>query len=298
MCTRENLVKCGQLKLKHIPDDILEKFYLLVERFYKKGYHISVAPMGLGEPFLYPGLFKFNERIKKIGKNIKIVIVTNGILFNKSLGEKLVKFQVDEISVSLNCKSSLEYKKIMGVDTYSLVKKNILDFINLRKKYKSILPHIFIQYLDFKNNFKDFDSEILKWKKVMLPEDKCYVHPIVNQAGYKKGINDVKGDIRYPCISPLSRLVFKINGDAYPCDACLYNGSNKEEQLLLGNLLKSDLMKEFELTRGKSHKIFDLMRKNDYSNLSVCKRCNTYKLSPNCYFSLPFNIKIKNYKWF
>lgn len=68
MCTRENLVKCNKLKVTNISDEILDKFYLLVKSFYQKSYQITVAPMGLGEPFLYPDLYKFVSKIKKIGQ--------------------------------------------------------------------------------------------------------------------------------------------------------------------------------------------------------------------------------------
>jgi radical SAM protein with 4Fe4S-binding SPASM domain len=132
----------------------------------------------------------------------------------------------------------------------------------------------------------------------MQPLDKCYIHPIVNQGGFKKGVISKENNNNYPCISPLSRLVLKINGDVYPCDACLYSGANKEKQLLLGNILKDNLIYEFENKKGKSKLIFERMRRGDYSKLSACSQCNTYKLSPNCYFSPPFDIKIGKYKWY
>jgi radical SAM protein with 4Fe4S-binding SPASM domain len=298
MCTRENLVKCNKLKVTNISDEILDKFYLLVKSFYQKSYQITVAPMGLGEPFLYPDLYKFVSKIKKIGQDIKVVIVTNGILFDNEIGKKIIESGIDEISVSLNAKNRNDYKKYMRVDSYFLVKKNISEFIKLRNKLKSNLPHLYVQYLDFKNNANKFNKEINRWNRLMLASDKCYVHPIVNQAGFKKGIKNNYKSNSYPCISPLSRLVIKINGDTYPCDACLYNGLMKEKQLFLGNILKDNLMYEFENKNGKSKQIFNKMRQKDYSNLSVCKRCNTYKLSPNCYFSLPFGLKIGKYKWY
>lgn len=298
MCTRENLIKCKKLEIHNISKQVLDEFYLLVKSFYQKGYEITVAPMGLGEPFLYPDLYKFVSKIKKIGHDIKVVIVTNGVLFNDEIGKQIIKCGVDEISVSLNANNRVDYKKYVGIDNYFSVKNNIVNFIKLRNKLKSSLPYLYIQYLDFKNNPDSFKRDIDEWNTTMQSFDKCYVHPIVNQAGFKKGIKNKDKNDSYPCISPLSRLVIKINGDAYPCDACLYNGSMKEDQLFLGNIVKNNLVDEFENKLGKSRQIFSKMRQNNYSSLSACERCNTYKLSPNCYFCLPSIIKINKYKWF
>jgi len=298
MCTRDDLVKCKKLDVTNISDNILDKFYSAIDEFYKKGYQITVAPMGLGEPFLYPDLFKFIEKIKIIGKDIKIVVVSNGIIFNESLGKKLINSGLDELSISLNANSQNSYKKYMGVDAYNLVKKNIIKFISLRERYKSKLPHIYIQYLDFNNNFHRFDKSIKEWQRIMLSGDKCYIHPIVNQAGYKQGVKKIGDNYSYPCIQPLSRLAIKINGDVYPCDACFYNGTGKNKQLFLGNIKDTKLLYIYENENNKSHQIIKSMRQNDYSNLPTCERCTTYKLSPNCFFCLPLDIKINKFKWF
>jgi len=296
MCTRPTLVANNKLKIMHIDNLLLKKFYETVKKFARRGYQIIVTPMGLGEPLMYPGLFDFIASLKKISSQINLVIVTNGLLLNPANCQKILDSGLEEISISLNASNSQQYLREMGVNSFDLVVANITNFLKMRNDQASKL-RIYIQYLDFDSNQSEYLSHQKIWSQLMNDSDKHYLHPIVNQAGYFDGETTIKTQDSYPCTAPMQRLVIKINGDVYPCDACLYNGQQKNHELILGNLRCDDLYKIFTSKKGKSHQILKLMKQGDYRQLSTCAKCTTYQLSTNCHFKLPLNLTYHGQKW-
>ena len=133
----------------------------------------------------------------------------------------------------------------------------------------------------------------------MKNNDKCYVHPIVNQAGFHSESSfSPKSKYHYPCTQPSWFIAIKVNGDLYPCCPSFYSGGVKTNSLFLGNIKTSSPHEMYLDSASKSKKIIASMRKGDYSSLPECNSCNTYKLSPNIYFKIPFIKNENKYKWF
>lgn len=287
MCTRAEMLKKGKLDVGEMKPEIINKVIEEMKKFVDHGYEVTFVPMGLGEPLLYSDFKNIIKRIKKASRKIRVVLVTNGVCLTKEIIKDLIELKIDEISISLNVNNKADYKKYMKADNYSKIKENIENLIKARNKSGFKLPNIYVQYLDYKNNENKFNKDIKDWTKIMKYGDKCYVHPIVNQAGFKKDLLSDLNKEDFPCTSPLSRVAIRINGDVYPCDACFYGGNQKVEELFLGNIEKISLWKIFNNKNSKNFQIVENMKNGDYSKLSICKKCNTYKLSPNCYFKNP-----------
>ncbi len=288
MCTRASLIKQKKLDIKNMSPEILNKVLEEMKKFYKAGKKIFFSPMGLGESLLYPDLYELFKEIKKIG-NIPIVIATNGITLNNQASQKLIDLGVDEIIISLNTNNPKTYKSHMGVNTYNLVKKNAENLIKIRNESNKKTPRIYIQYLDYKNNLDKYADDIKNWLKIMKYNDKCFVHPIANQAGFYPGSTNIEKQ-NFPCPQPFWRIAIKINGDIYPCDPCFYSGSEKVNSLYIGNIKDVDLYEQF-FSKGKRAEIINQMKQNNYSSIPNCEKCNTYKLGSNPFFKLPFSKK-------
>jgi radical SAM protein with 4Fe4S-binding SPASM domain len=278
--------------------DIIERVIQEIWRFHCYGRCIYFVPMGLGEPLLYKGLFDLFRDIKCISKRIGIVLVTNGILLDEACCEQLISMETDEVTISLNAINASSYRQHMRINAYDKVCRNIENLISLRNKSGKRLPSVFVQYIDYDNNPRLFQEDIKRWLKIMRYNDKCYIHPIVNQAGFFSGGDKLKSsNKRYPCTQPLRRIAIGVNGDIYPCDPCFYSGYQKITSLYLGNIRTESPFDLFTSINSKQSKIIKSMRKDDYSQLPDCERCNTYKLGCNCYFKLPWSLRIKGYKW-
>ena len=280
-------------------DETINRVMEELETFHKFQIPVYFSPMGLGEPLLFSKLYETFERVKAIAKKIPIVLVTNGVSLTEDHCERILHCAVDEVSVSLNANLPSVYEQHMGLDKYEIVCKNIRTLINTRNKLKQDNPRIFIQYIDDGNTNNSFSRDMHEWAKIMKGQDKCYVHPIVNQGGFFKHSSiDFKFPQHYPCSQPVRRIALRVNGDIYPCDPAFYAGGNKIESLYLGNIMSSSPFELFTQRGGKRGEIMSLMRKSDYSQLPECDRCDTYRLSPNTHFSLPFSIKLNGFKWF
>jgi len=300
MCTRAGLVKDSKLSVADMPEPIVDRVIEEVKKFfdYYKG-NVYFTTMGLGEPLLSRNLFEVFAAIKNISPKISIILVTNGLLLDEATNKKLIDLGVNEVTVSLNVNNAAEYNRRMSVDAYDKVRANIENLINLRKKSGKKLPGVFVQYIDYDNQQKDFQKDIKEWLKIMKYNDKCYVHPIVNEGGFFDQGNQFGSTKKnYPCVSPLRRISMKINGDFYPCDPCFYSGSKKIPSLYLGNIMTDSPFELFMKKDNPQSTMMKNMRRDDYSKLPECKICNTYKLCANSYFCLPGNLKIKGYKWF
>jgi len=298
MCTRRDKIKTNKLVVGNMDEVLLNGILVDMDRFVKAGYRVEFVPMGLGEPLMNKYFFDILTRVKKISNKIYIILVTNGVLLDKSKIGKLVSKGVDEICVSLNVNNSSDYTKYMRAsDYYNKIVGNIFELFRIRNLDKLSKLKIIIQYLDYKNKPGSFNKNIFDWQKLMKNGDKSYVHPIVNQAGFKKGVTG--GNISsFPCVSPLSRVAIRLNGDMYPCDPCFYGGTQKIKELYLGNIKEMSFYDLYMDRNSKIYEIVDLMKRNEYNFLPTCRKCNTYKLSGNPFFSLPWGMKIKGIKWF
>ena len=84
---------------------------------------------GQGEPLLNSDIIKMIGIAKEKNVAEKIVIVTNGVLLNKKIFERLVDAGVDEIRVSLDAISPEKYSKEKGVNLVHKVIDNIEKLI-------------------------------------------------------------------------------------------------------------------------------------------------------------------------
>lgn len=298
MCTRSAFIKEGQLYVGDMKKEIVERVVEEIKKFHDRGKRVSFAPMGLGEPFLFADLFELFRDIKNISKRISIVLVTNGILLDKDCCDNLISLGVDEVNISLNANNPSDYLRYMGVDMYDKAHRNIENLIKLRNANGKKLPSIFIQYLDYTNNREPFKRDIARWLEIMRYNDKCYIHPVVNEGGFYKGkyiFSSLKEN--FPCTQPLQRIAIKINGDIYPCDPCFYSGPQKIPSLYLGNIKEESPFELYMRPHNKRLEIIKKMQKDDYTQLSECVGCNTYKIGCNCFFKLPKLLRVGGYKW-
>ncbi|MFH1691098.1 MAG: radical SAM/SPASM domain-containing protein [Candidatus Omnitrophota bacterium] len=298
MCTRADLLNCGQLKITDMNQEMIDLILHEMEMFVKAGRRVYFVPMGLGEPLLYKGLFDLFRRVKGISKDIGVVLVTNAVLLDEAAAQEVVSCGVDEVCVSLNTYDEDSYKRHMKLDAYQRVCQNIENFIRIRDAGGQKRPSLFIQFIDYDNNQALFENEIKRWRRLMSYKDKHYIHPVVNQAGLSGAGGSFKSETgNHPCSQPLWRFAIKVNGDIYPCDPALYSGSNKIESLLLGNIMQDSPIEIFNSSDSKVSKIMTAMRKEDYSKLPECEKCNTYKLGCNCFFELPEFLRFKGFRW-
>ena len=87
----------------------------------------------INEPLIRNDLIKFIDFAKKIGV-LDIYFSTNGLLLNEQISEKLINSGLTRIQISIDATTQETYDKIRPGGDYNKIIKNVLNFINLKKK--------------------------------------------------------------------------------------------------------------------------------------------------------------------
>ena len=246
---------------------------------------------GLGEPLLYPGLIRVIEQARLRAPNIEFSITTNAVNLNRDMSAGLIKARLDNLTISVNAADRKSYADLMGADLYEKVVNNVLDFISTRKELALAWPFLSLQFLQTsltKAGKKDFYNF---WMPKLGGNDKIFVHEPVCHAGSVE-IGDLsprgRGPAKkYPCSQCWSRMAIRLNGDVYPCDAAYY-AYGRIPELFLGNVLETPLKEIYFAKNSRVNKIRQCQLAGDYSGLGPCGSCDTFRLTPNAFFYIPF----------
>ncbi len=297
MCTRTDLIHAKKFNSANMEKPVLDRVIEEVKKFHEGGKRVSFTTMGLGEPLMFPGLFEAFQRIKDISPDIRIIVVTNGILLDDEVCRQMIAHKVNEVTVSLNVNSPGDYQRHMGKDAYAQVVSNVRRLISLRNESGDRFPDVIVQYLDYENDMSRYDGDIKQWVSSMRFGDKCYIHPIVNEGGNHEGSTFGVETSPHPCTMPMRYVAVNVRGDIYPCDPCYFAGGQRVESLYLGNIMTDS---PWEMAQKKDNlrcEIVNRMRLSDYASLPQCAKCNNYKLATNIYFRLPGRLRINGFRW-
>ncbi len=105
---------------------------------------------GLGEPFMNPDIMKMTELIKNKGYEVKIT--TNGMLLNRSIFEKLISLNVDELVISIDSFQEEEFENIRKGGELKELKDKLLQLKDIKKEEKTIFPRVSMEFVLMESN--------------------------------------------------------------------------------------------------------------------------------------------------
>lgn len=92
----------------------------------------KIVYAGLGEPLLHPSFLEIVEYTKKLG--FQVEVVTNGLLLNKEIVDKLIRLKVDSLAISLHSINEEIYNEITGLSLTSVL-PNVTYALEKYKNY-------------------------------------------------------------------------------------------------------------------------------------------------------------------
>lgn len=216
-----------------------------------------------GEPLCDSNII---SRIKyaKQHTNAEIGMNTNAMLLNESLSVQLIHSGIDTIYFSVDGVSAATYNKIRINCDYSVVERNIMYFLQQRKKLNPDLRVVMQMILNginkdeeklFKEKWSDFDVEF-------------YIKPMHSylDGGYSTFHASKSLEQKYICKDPFRMITVYIDGQT---GCCCWDYDNEYK---LGNVMGSDLIKLYNGERIR------VMREHQQalncSYISPCNRCS------------------------
>lgn len=139
--------------------DLLDK---IIEQTGKKLYYVTLYFQG--EPLLHQ---QFTDMVKKL-KQGKIIVgtSTNAHFLSKEKSKKIIESGLDRLIISLDGTNQETHSKYRIGGDFELVANNIRGFLEERKKAKSFLPMVELQFIVFKHNEHQIDDIKMLGKKL------------------------------------------------------------------------------------------------------------------------------------
>jgi len=155
-----------------------EKGYMTME-FYKRllEYNLDINRIvfcHFGEPLLHPDIGRMIHYAAQRG--IITELNTNGILLNGTKAEEIINSGINSIVFSFEGINKEEYEKIRLGARYELVLNNIINFLELRQKYKKNRVSVSIDSIDF--NYSAIQKVDFKKKILSLGVDSVNFIPL------------------------------------------------------------------------------------------------------------------------
>lgn len=283
-CARGQVVKKDIRNVGDMDFDLVKKVIDEFSVIQQK--NITINPVGLGDPLLYPRLIEVLRLLRQRIPNAFIYIATNAIALTHDLSKKLIDSGLDSIGFSVNCWGREIYKQIHGVDKFEQVVRNVKNFL-LMKGPRSPRAIVEIMNIDVNKgrmgNFRSF------WKQLLNENDQIYVRLLGDWAG-KVSTNQfldepIRRKKRFPCPSLFTTVMIDKEGFIYPC--CLSVAFGLDTDLCLGNIKEVSLKEVYD--KGEKIQILRrLQKENRYDSIYPCNLCRIYltKNPPNYFIEI------------
>ncbi len=213
---------------------------------------------GLGEPLLCAHFFKFLKYAKS--QKLAVGISTNATLLNPKKSKKLLDLGIDYIIFAIDAATKKTYEKIRVGGDFVKVKKNVQDFLKMKKTRKNP-PFIVIQFITMKENQHEANLFLKDWRH--SGADVVRVKPVVDFFSKKKPKKTI---LSSRCFYPYRMINIYFDGTVVPC--CVDNFSDH----VLGNIQEQSLKEIWNSPQAQ------LLRRQlnagKRKEITLCRQCH------------------------
>jgi len=224
------------------PMNMSRELFLQAAKFFDNK---TVTMLGAGEPFIHPNIFEFIEICQN--KNVKLNLVTNGMLLNESKIQRLLQYKINSLVFSIDGVNE-GYNKIRVGGNFQTVLEHFKRVSELRKDMS-----LGINFVAMKSNADDFpklveifgaNADVIELSHpIIFSADETDEHlnknaaqaerifaestKIAKKYGTKLILRKLK-PYATRCVEPWVAPYIGIKGDVYPC--CMIGGGNPQEK--------------------------------------------------------------------
>jgi radical SAM protein with 4Fe4S-binding SPASM domain len=215
-----------------------------------------IVPFLNGEPFTDPKYFEKLDYIREKMPDCYLEIFSNGSLLTDEIIEKLKKYKVDFMNISVNAATSEVYEKVCQRKHFDRVVSNTIKLI---KELKGITT-IRVSMVPTEDAIVDVEKFKTFWKEY-LPESLIQINDYYNWQGRIFESNEIQ--IK-PCFRILGHLTVQSDGKVIWC--CMDIGD-----YIVGDLNKQSLKEVWQ--KSEYRRIMHKQGKRMF--LDPCKRCRS-----------------------
>ncbi len=242
--------------------------YEVYERIMKEAsenYCPSMTLGGLSEPLLDKRMADMVALANRSGF-VDIMINTNATLLTQDISRKLIENGLTRLRIGFDAATKETYESIRVGAKYENVKRNILDFIELRNRMNSQLPIVRISCVELSVNEKEIDEYVDFWKSIVdyVSIQRYRPHEFTEdrkRASLGSGEKLIKNA---RCSEPWNRLYIRGNGDVMPC-------CNPGYASVVGNVTQQSLKEIWNSTYMK--KMRKALKEGNIEQFPKCKKC-------------------------
>jgi len=225
---------------------------------------VSLLTHGAGEPLLYKQLFELLGKIKE-NPMLSVGFLTNGMLLDKAVADKLVDLQIDFVAFSVDGTraSTNDYFRVHA--NLEQIEANIDYLVERKIKMNSQLPRLQFNMVGYPEILDQEMSFVKRWLPVAHVLTVATFKPIGSR---KLWADDKPMDISMQaCPNLWNQLVISQNGDVALC--C----EDFNVDVPLGSVLKHSIRHIY----NRSPKLNAYRKKhlkNEFSELGLCADCH------------------------
>jgi len=265
LCNAE-CIMCPHSKLKKMGTMNMKLYKKIIDNCKKLNIKIITLSF-FGEPFLDKGIIEKIKYAKE--KGMSVAFYSNASLLTEELAKKIINSKLDGITISFDGYSKETYEKIRKKLKFDIVKRNILNLVEIRKKMKKDNPKINLVLVELEENKREIRQFYKEWRKkvdgINIINMRNWANDIQKE-GTKESFHFNKKIKRKPCALIWQKMVIDWNGDVVLC--C----DDWNHSTVLGNLKKQTIE---EIWKGnKLRKIREAHIKGEFWKVSLCSDCN------------------------
>jgi len=225
---------------------------------------VTIVTHGAGEPLLHKQLFELLGRIKE-NPMLSVGFLTNGMLLDKSVVDKLVDLQIDFVAFSVDGTRSATNDFFRVHANLTQIEANIDYLVERKIKRNSQLPRLQFNMVGYPEILDQEMSFVKRWLPVAHVAAVATFKPIGSR---KLWSDDDKMDLPVQaCPNLWNQLVISHNGDVALC--C----EDFNVDVAIGSVLNNSIHHIYNhskqlLAYRKKH------IKKDFSGLKLCQDCH------------------------
>lgn len=245
---------------------------IIDECFDHRKYIKDIVLFWMGEPFLDPAFFDKVKYIKNKYNKFSLITVSNGLLLDKKMAQKLIDSGLEKISFSFDGNSKESFEKSRPGLVFEVVQDNIKQLINLRNSQNKTKPKVSVEMTINPYNSHEVDSFFATWNGLA---DVVWARPMHVWGGetidkgllkFSRNLVKKKRSLNHPCFRILAGMIIAQDGSVALCcvDAQIHE--------VLGDLNKQSMVDVWQ--KGRLAEIRDLHQRGRLDEYPLCRRCN------------------------